>query len=122
MFGPDSTFTLDFALHRAANVVENLLVYPEKMQANLDALGVLVHSQQVLLALTQKGASREDSYKMVQRNAMEVWAGNGNYLDLLKGDHDVAGYLSPDELDALFDLGQHFKHVDTIFNRVFSAS
>ena len=122
MFGPDATITLDFALHRAANVVENLLVYPEKMQANLDALGGLVHSQQVLLALTQKGASREDSYKMVQRNAMEVWAGRGNYLDLLQADNDVATYLSADELEALFDLGQHFKHVDTIFNRVFNAS
>ena len=122
MFGPDATITLDFALHRAANVIENLLVYPEKMQANLDALGGLVHSQQVLLALTQKGASREDSYKMVQRNAMEVWAGNGNYLDLLKADSDVSHYLSAQELDALFDLGQHFKHVDTIFNRVFAAS
>ena len=122
MFGPDATITLDFALHRAANVVENLLVYPEKMQANLDALGGLVHSQQVLLALTQKGASREDSYKMVQRNAMEVWAGRGNYLELLQADSDVATYLSADELEALFDLGQHFKHVDTIFNRVFHAS
>ena len=122
MFGPDATITLDFALHRAANVIENLLVYPEKMQANLDALGGLVHSQQVLLALTQKGASREDSYKMVQRNAMEVWAGNGNYLDLLKADGDVSNHLSAEELDALFDLGQHFKHVDTIFNRVFGAS
>ena len=122
MFGPDATITLDFALHRAANVIENLLVYPEKMQANLDALGGLVHSQQVLLALTQKGASREDSYKMVQRNAMEVWAGNGNYLELLKADSDVASHLSHEELEALFDLGQHFKHVDTIFNRVFQAS
>ena len=122
MFGPDATITLDFALHRAANVIENLLVYPEKMQANLDALGGLVHSQQVLLALTQKGASREDSYKMVQRNAMEVWAGNGNYLELLKADGDVASHLSHEELEALFDLGQHFKHVDTIFNRVFQTS
>ena len=121
MFGPDATITLDFALHRMANVIENLLVYPEKMQANLDALGGLVHSQQVLLALTQKGASREDSYKMVQRNAMEVWAGNGNYLDLLKADKDVASHLSADELEALFDLGQHFKHVDTIFSRVFQS-
>ncbi|MGC6518076.1 MAG: adenylosuccinate lyase [Candidatus Puniceispirillaceae bacterium] len=121
MFGPDATITLDFALHRAANVIENLLVYPEKMQANLDALGGLVHSQQVLLALTQKGASREDSYKMVQRNAMEVWAGNGNYLDLLKADSDVTSYLDEQELEALFDLAQHFKHVDTIFNRVFRS-
>ena len=122
MFGPDATVTLDFALHRAANVIENLLVYPEKMQANLDALGGLVHSQQVLLALTQKGASREDSYKMVQRNAMDVWAGNGNYLDLLKEDEDVAKHLSHEELENLFDLAQHFKHVDTIFERVFQDS
>ena len=122
MFGPDATVTLDFALHRAANVIENLLVYPEKMQANLDALGGLVHSQQVLLALTQKGASREDSYKMVQRNAMDVWAGNGNYLDLLKADEDVAKHLSHEDLENLFDLAQHFKHVDTIFERVFQDS
>ena len=119
MFGPDATVTLDFALHRLASVVENLLVYPEKMQANLDALGGLVHSQQVLLALTQKGVSREDAYRMVQRNAMEVWAGNGNYLDLLKADTDVQNALSDAEIEALFDLDQHFKHVDTIFDRVF---
>ena len=119
MFGPDATITLDFALHRMAGVIENLLVYPEKMQANLDALGGLVHSQQVLLALTQKGVSREDSYKMVQRNAMDVWAGNGNYLDLLKADADVQKALSDAELEALFDLEQHFKHIDTIFARVF---
>ena len=119
MFAPDATVTLDFALHRLASVVENLLVYPEKMQANLDALGGLVHSQQVLLALTQKGVSREDAYRMVQRNAMEVWAGNGNYLDLLKADADVQNALSDAEIEALFDLDQHFKHVDTIFDRVF---
>lgn len=119
MFGPDATVTLDFALHRLASVVENLLVYPEKMQANLDALGGLVHSQQVLLALTQKGVSREDAYRMVQRNAMEVWAGIGNYLDLLKADADVQNALSDAEIEALFDLDQHFKHVDTIFDRVF---
>ena len=122
MFGPDATITLDFALHRMAGVIENLLVYPEKMQANLDALGGLVHSQQVLLALTQKGVSREDSYKMVQRNAMDVWAGNGNYLDLLKADADVQKALSDAELEALFDLEQHFKHIDTIFARVFKNS
>ncbi|MGC6530113.1 MAG: adenylosuccinate lyase [Candidatus Puniceispirillaceae bacterium] len=122
MFGPDATITLDFALHRAANVIENLLVYPEKMQANLDALGGLVHSQQVLLALTQKGASREDSYKMVQRNAMDVWAGNGNYLDLLKADQDVGTYLSDAEIEALFDIDQHFKHIDTVFERVFGKA
>ena len=122
MFGPDATITLDFALHRMAGVIENLLVYPEKMQANLDALGGLVHSQQVLLALTQKGVSREDSYKMVQRNAMDVWAGNGYYLDLLKADADVQKALSDAELEALFDLEQHFKHIDTIFARVFKNS
>ena len=120
VFGPDATVALDFALHRLSGVVENLLVYPENMQANLDQLGGLVHSQQVLLALTQKGASREDAYKMVQRNAMQIWADGGSYLDKLKADADVAKYLSPDDLEALFDLDQHFQHVDTIFKRVFT--
>ena len=120
VFGPDATVALDFALHRLSSVMENLLVYPENMQANLDQLGGLVHSQQVLLALTQKGASREDAYKMVQRNAMQIWAEGGSYLDKLKADADVAKYLSPDDLEALFDLDQHFQHVDTIFKRVFT--
>ena len=120
VFGPDATVALDFALHRLSGVIENLLVYPETMQANLDQLGGLVHSQQVLLALTQKGASREDAYKMVQRNAMQIWADGGSYLDKLKADSDVATFLSSDELEALFDLDQHFQHVDTIFERVFS--
>jgi adenylosuccinate lyase len=120
VFGPDATVALDFALHRLSGVIENLLVYPETMQANLDQLGGLVHSQQVLLALTQKGASREDAYKMVQRNAMQIWADGGSYLDKLKADEDVATFLSSDELEALFDLDQHFQHVDTIFERVFT--
>ena len=120
VFGPDATVALDFALHRLSGVIENLLVYPETMQANLDQLGGLVHSQQVLLALTQKGASREDAYKMVQSNAMQIWADGGSYLDKLKADEDVATFLSSDELEALFDLDQHFQHVDTIFERVFT--
>ena len=122
MIGPDATITLDFALTRLTNVVKNMLVYPEAMQANLDQLGGLVHSQQVLLALTQKGASREDSYLMVQRNAMKVWEEKLSYLELLKEDEDIARYLSHDELNKLFDLGQHFIHVDTIFDRVFGSA
>lgn len=117
MIGPDATITLDFALVRLTNVIENLLVYPERMQTNLDKLGGLVHSQRVLLALTQAGVSREDAYRLVQRNAMPVWRGEGQFLDLLKADEDVI--LSDDALEALFDLGYHFKHVDTIFARVF---
>jgi adenylosuccinate lyase len=119
MIGPDATITLDFALVRLTNVVENLLVYPERMQANLDKLGGLVHSQRVLLALTQAGVSREDAYRLVQRNAMPVWRGEGQFLDLLKADKEVI--LSDAELEALFDLGYHFKHVETIFTRVFGA-
>jgi adenylosuccinate lyase len=119
MIGPDSTITLDFALVRLTNVIDNLLIYPERMQANLDKLGGLVHSQRVLLALTQAGISREDSYRLVQRNAMPVWRGEGQFLDLLKADKDVI--LSDGELEALFDLGYHFKHVDTIFERVFGS-
>ncbi len=122
VFAPDATIGLDFALHRLSGVVENLLVYPVAMQANLDRLGGLVHSQQVLLALTQKGASREDAYVFVQRNAMKIWAEGGSYLDRLKADADVAGYLSATELEALFDLNQHFRHVDTIFTRVFGKT
>ncbi len=117
MIGPDATITLDFALVRLTNVVENLLIYPERMQANLDKLGGLVHSQRVLLALTQAGVSREDAYRLVQRNAMPVWRGEGQFLDLLKADEEVV--LSDTELEELFDLGYHFKHVDTIFDRVF---
>ena len=119
VFAPDATIALDFALHRLAGVVENLLVYPENMQANLDQLGGLVHSQQVLLALTQKGVSRENAYVYVQRNAMKIWAEGGSYLDNLKTDADVSAHLSDQELESLFDLNQHFQHVDTIFKRVF---
>ena len=117
--GPDTTVHLDFALNRLAGVIEKLVVYPENMQANLDQLGGLVHSQRVLLALTQAGTSREEAYGLVQRNAMPVWRGEGNFLDLLKADPDVTSALSETDLDALFDLGYHTKHVDTIFARVF---
>ncbi|MEP2830671.1 adenylosuccinate lyase [Parvibaculum sp.] len=119
MIGPDATVTLDFALVRLTGVIDKLLVYPEQMQKNLDKLGGLVHSQRVLLALTQKGASREDAYRLVQRNAMPVWRGEGNFLDLLKADADVKKYLSDAEIEERFDLGYHTKHVDTIFARVF---
>ena len=121
MIGPDATVTLDFALSRLAGVIEKLIVYPENMRKNLDRLGGLVHSQRILLALTQKGVSREDSYAWVQRNAMPVWRGQGDFLSLLKADKDVAGVLSAAELAALFDLGYHTRHVDTIFKRVFGA-
>ncbi len=119
--GPDATIHLDFALHRLAGVIEKLVIYPERCEANLNRLGGLVHSQRVLLALTQAGASREDAYRLVQRNAMPAWRGEGAFLDNLKADNDVTAYLSASDLDALFDLGHHTKHVDTIFARVFSA-
>jgi adenylosuccinate lyase len=119
MFGPDATVTLDFALNRLAGVIEKLLIYPANMQKNLDRLGGLVHSQRLLIALTQKGASREDAYKLVQRNAMPVWRGEGEFMTLLKADKDVTKYLSDAEIEEQFDLGYHFKHVDTIFGRVF---
>ncbi|WP_428030508.1 adenylosuccinate lyase [Ancylobacter sp.] len=122
MIGPDATVTLDFALNRLAGVVEKLLVYPETMQKNLDRLGGLVHSQRVLLALTQKGASREDAYRLVQRNAMPVWRGEGDFQTLLTADPDVRQYLSEEEIAEKFDLGYHLKHVDTIFTRVFGRS
>jgi adenylosuccinate lyase len=122
MIGPDATVTLDFALARLAGLVEKLLVYPANMQRNLDRLGGLVHSQRVLIALTQKGAAREDAYRMVQRNAMKVWGGEASdFLALLKADPDVRKYLSDAELTANFDLGYHLKQVDTIFARVFGA-
>ena len=121
MIGPDATVTLDFALARLAGVIDKLVVYPENMQRNLDKLGGLVHSQRVLLALTQKGVSREDSYSYVQRNAMPVWRGEGDFLTLLKADADVSAKLSDAELEELFDLGYHLKQVDTIFTRVFGG-
>ncbi len=122
MIGPDATVTLDFALVRLAGMIEKLLVYPANMQKNLDKLGGLVHSQRVLIALTQKGASREDAYKFVQRNAMPVWRGEGDFLTLLKKDPDVKKYLSDAEIEEQFDLGYHLKHVDTIFRRVFGSA
>ena len=122
MIGPDATITLDFALARLAGVVDKLVVYPETMKKNLDRLGGLIHSQRVLLALTQKGVSREDAYSLVQRNAMPVWRGEGDFLTLLKADKDVAKALSPAELEALFDLGYHLKRVDVIFGRVFGEA
>ncbi|HEX3666413.1 MAG TPA: adenylosuccinate lyase [Rhizomicrobium sp.] len=120
--GPDATITLDFALARATNVVEKLLVYPERMKENLDRTRGLVHSQRVLLALTQSGVSREEAYRLVQRNAMKAWRGEGNFLDLLKGDPDVARSLDTTKLESLFDLGYHLKHVDAIFARVFGGA
>ncbi|MFL5210194.1 MAG: adenylosuccinate lyase [Microvirga sp.] len=121
MIGPDATVTLDFALARLTSVVDKLVVYPETMKRNLDGLGGLVHSQRVLLALTQKGASREEAYRLVQRNAMPVWRGEGDFLDRLKNDPEVASRLSASDLAACFDLGYHLKHVDTIFARVFGS-
>ncbi len=117
--GPDATITLDFALARMTGVIEKLVVYPDRMQKNLDATHGLVHSQRVLLALTQAGLSREDSYRLVQKNAMRAWNGEGNLLDLLKADPDVSKALGEDKLNSLFDLGYHLKQVDTIFSRVF---
>ncbi len=119
--GPDATITLDFALARITSVIDKLVVYPERMQKNLDRMGGLVHSQRVLLALTQAGLSREESYAFVQRNAMKVWESDGelSLLDLLKNDPEVTKRLSSEQLDALFDLGYHLKQVDTIFSRVF---
>ena len=122
MIGPDATVTLDFALNRLAGVIEKLVVYPGNMQKNLDRLGGLVHSQRVLIALTKAGMSREDAYKLVQKHAMQVWQGKGDFLTLLKGDAEVRAKLKPAEIEANFDLGHHFKHVDTIFKRVFGKS
>jgi adenylosuccinate lyase len=119
---PDATVHLDFALRRLAGLVERLVIYPETMQKNLDRMGGLVHSQQVLLALTQKGMARESAYAAVQRNAMQVWGGEGRFIDLLRADPDVRAHLTDSELADLFDLGWHFKHVDTIFARVFGDS
>jgi adenylosuccinate lyase len=119
--GPDATITLDFALARMTSVIEKLVVYPDRMQKNLDATHGLVNSQRVMLALTQAGLSREDSYRLVQKHAMRSWNGEGNLLDLLKADPEVAKSLADDKLEAMFDLGYHLKQVDTIFARVFGA-
>lgn len=120
VIAPDATIALDFALARLAGVVDKLLVYPDAMKANLEKLGGLHNSQRVLLALTQKGMSREEAYRAVQRNAMEVWHGNGAFLNLLEADKEIGGFLAIEELESLFDLGYHTKHVDTIFDRVFA--
>ena len=122
MIGPDATVTLDFALSRLAGIIDELIVYPDNMRKNLDRLGGLVHSQRVLLALTQKGAAREDAYRLVQRNAMKAWAGEGDFLNLLKTDKDVRKHLSEAELADNFDLDFHFAHIDAIFRRVFGRS
>src|SRR5690348_13875693 len=119
---PDATIALDFALARLTGVVDKLLIYPEAMRRNLDRLGGLVHSQRVLLALTQAGMSREDAYRAVQRNAMPVWDGKGRFLDLLKADKEIAKHLAPQQLEAQFDDAYHTKHVDTIFERVFGSA
>lgn len=120
--GPDATITLDFALGRLTGVIDRLLIYPERMQKNLDRMGGLVHSQRVLLALTQAGISREDSYRIVQRNAMKVWESDGaeSLMELLKADPDVAAKMEASEIEDRFNLDYHFKHIDTIFDRVFS--
>jgi adenylosuccinate lyase len=122
--GPDATITLDFALARLTGMIDKLLIYPERMRKNLDRMGGLVHSQRVLLALTQAGASREDAYRLVQRNAMKVWESDGalSLLDLLKQDQEVSALLGADELERSFDLAYHLRYVDTIFERVFGAA
>jgi adenylosuccinate lyase len=121
MIGPDATVTLDFALNRLAGLIEKLIVYPENMRKNLERLGGLIHSQRVLLALTQKGVAREDAYAMVQRNAMKAWRGEGDFRILLEKDRGVRKHLTEKELAASFDLDFHFAHIDTIFRRVFGG-
>ena len=120
--GPDTTITLDFALNRLAGVIEKLVIYPDNMLKNLNKFRGLVHSQRVLLALTQAGVSREDAYRLVQRNAMKVWEQGADFLEELLSDKEVTAALSEDEIREKFDLGYHTKHVDTIFNRVFGES
>ena len=122
VIGPDATTILDFALARLAGLIDKLVVYPGNMQKNLERLGDLIHSQRVMNALTQKGVAREDAYAIVQRNAMRVWRGEGDFLSLLAADKDVRKHLSAAELEENFDLGYHFKHVDTIFERVFGKA
>jgi len=123
MIGPDATVTLDFALNRLTGLIENLLIYPDNMKRNLDLLGGLHNSQRVLLALTQAGMSREDSYAAVQRNAMQVWQHRGDraglFAQLLKADPEVSAKLSAADIDAMFDDFYHLKHVDALFERVF---
>jgi adenylosuccinate lyase len=121
MIGPDATGTLDFALARLAGIVDKLVIYPANMRKNLDRLGGLVHSERVMLALTQKGLAREDAYRLVQRNAMRAWKEEGDFASLLKADHEVRKHLSEAELTQLFDIEHHIKHVETIFARVFGS-
>jgi adenylosuccinate lyase len=122
MIGPDATVTLDFALARLSSIIDKLVIYPANMEKNLERLGGLIHSQRVMIALTQKGVAREDAYRLVQRNAMPVWRGEGDFLKLLKSDKDVRAHLSEAELAQMFDLQHHLKHVDTIFERVFGSA
>ena len=119
VIAPDATVALDFALARLTGLIDRLVVYPERMRENLESFGGLVDSQRVLLALTQAGMSREDAYAAVQRHAMAAWRGEGRFADLLKRDPEIARFLNPQTIDGLFDTGYHFKHVDTIFRRVF---
>jgi adenylosuccinate lyase len=122
MIGPDATATLDFALARLASIIDKLVVYPANMKKNLERLGGLIHSQRVMIALTQKGMAREDAYALVQRNAMRVWQGEGDFLTFLMADSEVRKHMSEAELRENFDLGYHLKHVDTIFQRVFGRT
>jgi adenylosuccinate lyase len=122
MIGPDATVTLDFALARLAGVVEKLVVYPENMMANLERLGGLHDSQRVMLALTQKGMSREDAYRAVQRNAMASWESGGSFIDMLKADDEITKHMTADEIAAQFGLDYHLKHAATIFERVFGSA
>lgn len=119
MIGPDATVTLDFALNRLTGVIDKLVLYPDAIERNLNGMGGLVFSQRVLLALTQAGVSREDSYRLVQRKAMEVWDGKGDLLSRLKNDAEVTDKISEEDLSGLFQMEYHTKHVDTIFERVF---
>jgi adenylosuccinate lyase len=122
LLAPDTTVALDFALARLTGMMDKLVVYPDRMRKNLDDLGGLVHSQRVLLALTQAGMSREAAYEAVQRNAMPAWRGEGSFLDLLRADAEVMRHMDPGGVAALFDDAHHTKHVDTIFSRVFGPA
>jgi adenylosuccinate lyase len=122
MIGPDATVTLDFALARLAGLIDKLVVYPQNMRKNLDRLGGVIHSQRVMLALTQKGVPREEAYRLVQRSAMKAWSGEGDFGALLDADPDVRKHLSKAEIAASFDLDSHLRHVDTIFQRVFGKA
>ena len=122
IIGPDATITLDFSLHRLTRVVDKLLVYPDTMRKNLDQLGGLIHSQRVLLALTQTGMSREDAYRTVQRNAMKLWKNGGKFLDILTTDSEILSNLSTEELAGIFESGINLQHIDQIFSRVFNRS